>query len=317
MMMCIFRAADLDVDLDPSSTDDVEITTIHTHACRRLGRETLVRRIVSMLALSVGACLAMSVLSGHSAHAVNAEYTSHTWNLAMGNGIMSGADPLHRQHTQETVLWSIAAGLPWTASLQEACMSQVSWLASSSSMPAMASAFSATRDAASLPPWSQCGGSARGNAVFAIGNYVVGYAFVLLPYETDATPETRVQVCERMQSIGFNYDACSTHLSNSSSTAQAQATYSYNNQVALSGSTFVIVGGDFNQVYPTTGLSSYWFTAVEMHLLSTPNTRASLPGSKIDYLFSWRPRAAQGAVQSPVFSPYSDHRYCIGHFTFT
>jgi hypothetical protein len=316
MTNCISWAADLDVDTDPRSPDDVEIDIMNTRERWRRGREAFVRYSVFLLALSTCAWLAMSALSGASAHAVSAEYTSHTWNLAMGNATLSGADPLHRQHTQETALWSIAAGLPWTASLHEVCMSQVSWLASSSSMPAMTSAFSATRDAASLPSWSQCGNSARGNAVFAIGNYVVGYAFTLLPYETDGTPEARVQVCERMQSIGFNYDACSTHLSNSSSTAQDQATYSFNNQTALSGSTFTIVGGDFNQVYPTPGLSSYWFTAVEMHLLWKPNTRASLPGSKIDYLFSWRPRAAQSAVQSPVLSPYSDHRYCIGHFTF-
>jgi len=155
-------------------------------------------------------------------------------------------------------------------------------------------------------------GQERGNVVVTIGGHIDYTVLTMAPGDGS---EDRKAVCANRQNIGFQFTACSTHMSFNRTIANQQTDGAFDWWTTNYDTWFNIFAGDFNVNHTSSTATNQWFfTHDEMHLLAEPVTYN--PGQeKIDFVFADR-RKFFKYQHAPCnnYPSWSDHRYCFGQF---
>jgi hypothetical protein len=262
-----------------------------------------------------------------------ATFQAHTYNMAMGNETIStgpNGGVLHDQ-VQADVILIAQQQLPWTVSVQEICQDQWRNILFALDDYGLVGPFVATREG-DLRPWTKCqimpGESVRrrGNAVYSIGSPLInppfgGYSSAsLTPIEPGGNPEPRIAVCRRTAVLGFNMDACSVHLSDTTFTAFGQVWTLFNWSQGYAN-VWNVTGGDFNQNWccasglPVLGLAAHFLRGSEMQM-DTNNLPTHDNGNKFDYIFAFRTHSPNRVGEINRVFTISDHHYSIATFVY-
>ena len=201
---------------------------------------------------------------------------------------------------------NVSPDKPWVISVNEVCYGQHQYL--SSQLGPLGYTGFRTETKASTP----CG--SFGNSLFVLGTYVSGSGLAYQYSGQGSESEKRKMTCATMAGFLGNFAGCTTHLKNSTTTAQAQSDEGRTWVANSYGSVGRLVGGDFNLNAGTGWEASYW----NADSVASNTFPSSGPNVRIDYTYGDKAHWPSNRLNT---TPYcnssgrlSDHCLVSGQF---